>query len=613
MQRPLSLSGVRVNALSKRDWLGSHLYKVWFGIRANGLRVSRLLRNLIDELTGQRFAGGQIRQYDPSDAWNELLGESVSQLWSSLSDDETSLVAGKVQNLRVAAARLNGHVVHGGVTFSFWKAVGRPVKMRGYVQGRELREGCMISNIGGGLCQLSNALYSAALDAGMEIIERHPHSQIVPGSLAERGRDATVFWNYIDLRFRSRDTFVIDANLTSDQLVVRLRGHAQAAHTPHAKAEKARPAALPITLISGLQPDDCARCEQHDCVQHINPSPRSKMSAYLLDEVWPEFDGWLSAQVRANDLALVPLDGARRNRSNYAWSILRFNGLRLVEHQWLTLRRSLTSRFLKAQGAQRQRKLLALDKVFAKTYAREIPYDAEHLVVPINMLTELWRMGTYGGRTVTVLMTRAPLAMLHRDLDRGAMLHPESPTLADFRADESLVELEELALKEAHRLVTPHSAIATFLTERYCAEVIRLDWTAASPGVHTGSGRQVLFPASALGRKGAFEVRASCNKLGLEVRVLGKSSEWKGFWQDVKVVQADPAFLFENVGCVVLPAFVEHRPRIMLRALAAGIPVICSPECGIPQGTPGVRIVPSGDSKALTAALEALHLGDAKT
>ena len=65
--------------------------------------------------------------------------------------------------------------------------------MNGFVAGRELREGCMVSSIGGGLCQLSNALYAAALEAGCEIVERHAHSKVVPGSLAERGLDATVF------------------------------------------------------------------------------------------------------------------------------------------------------------------------------------------------------------------------------------------------------------------------------------------------------------------------------------------------------------------------------------------------------------------------------------
>jgi len=65
--------------------------------------------------------------------------------------------------------------------------VGARRALRGFVAGRELREGCVIPSLGGGLCQLSNALYDAALKAGVEIVERHAHSQVIPASLAEVG------------------------------------------------------------------------------------------------------------------------------------------------------------------------------------------------------------------------------------------------------------------------------------------------------------------------------------------------------------------------------------------------------------------------------------------
>ena len=71
------------------------------------------------------------------------------------------------------------------------------------VEGRQISEGCLIPAIGGGICQLSNALYEVALGAKLTIVERHPHTRIVPGSASEWGKDATVFWNYLDLRFVS--------------------------------------------------------------------------------------------------------------------------------------------------------------------------------------------------------------------------------------------------------------------------------------------------------------------------------------------------------------------------------------------------------------------------
>ncbi len=150
-----------------------------------------------------------------------LLAEISTPLRSAVAETdprEARLVEGKIHNLYVALRRLDGAVVSGGSTFSFWRQIGRATRRAGYVEGRELREGCIIPTVGGGLCQLSNALYAAALDSGCEIVERHAHSHFVPGSMTERDRDATVFWNYVDLRFRARHELTIRCRLQDDRL-----------------------------------------------------------------------------------------------------------------------------------------------------------------------------------------------------------------------------------------------------------------------------------------------------------------------------------------------------------------------------------------------------------
>src|SRR5205814_4627950 len=109
-----------------------------------------------------------------------------SALWNGLAGvKEHALTAGKIHNLRLALRAIDGVEVKPGEVFSFWKQVGRTTRRRGFVEGRELREGCLVRSVGGGLCQLSNGLYEAALDAGLEIIERHAHSRIVPGRSEE--------------------------------------------------------------------------------------------------------------------------------------------------------------------------------------------------------------------------------------------------------------------------------------------------------------------------------------------------------------------------------------------------------------------------------------------
>lgn len=92
----------------------------------------------------------------------EVLAEIRSPLYAPADVAERELQLGKVENLRVAARSLDGIRVPKGAIFSFWRQVGRPTKARGYVVGRELRQGCLIPTVAGGICQLSNSLYQMA-------------------------------------------------------------------------------------------------------------------------------------------------------------------------------------------------------------------------------------------------------------------------------------------------------------------------------------------------------------------------------------------------------------------------------------------------------------------
>ncbi|HYD13877.1 MAG TPA: VanW family protein [Allosphingosinicella sp.] len=180
-------------------------------------------RLLILRRTVQNLLAGPPRlQRAALPAGARLLAHDEHRLYSLADPRERALELGKVQNLRVAAAAVDGLVLAPGETFSFWRAAGRPTRAKGYVTGRELRLGCMIPSVGGGICQLTNALSRVAHRAGLEIVERHSHSVHPEGFFIDDATDATVFWNYVDLRFRSERRVRIGAVLTETTLVVRL-------------------------------------------------------------------------------------------------------------------------------------------------------------------------------------------------------------------------------------------------------------------------------------------------------------------------------------------------------------------------------------------------------
>ena len=552
-------------------------------------------------------AGPQFLSKSNDHGFSVTIGASQTPLWSDERPEERTYQLGKVQNLRRAAAALDGVVVPAGAIFSFWKQIGRASRRRGFVTGRMLQQGCLVPAAGGGLCQLSNALYDVALQAGCEIVERHAHSRIVAGSAAAAGRDATVAWNYVDLRFRARAAVRIEARVTRDELVIRFRAHSDAAHTApppsFAPSEQRHP-----TLVAR----SCATCGETGCFRHEHRGERSGgdevdigRCVFLVDENWPEFQEYVDRAHRPRDVFGLPLDGATWRLARYRWGR---EGFALVGSAPLqALRRAMAVRRAPAQGAARRHAEQIGAQRIARRLSRLLTPDVTKVVVAQSLLPFLWREGHLGGREVEVLMTRLPMGELHARLDRALATHPERPTLGDFRAPQELVEAEIEALSYASRIVTPHAEIARL----YAEKAISLEWrhSPVRPIVRPATAsRRIAFPGSTVARKGAYDLREAARSLDLEVVLLGSELEGPGFWDGMKTQKFDAAAgvdrWLEQVAVIVQPAIAEDRPRHLLAALAADVPVIATPACGLPPQS-GLTIVPAGDLDALTAALRA--------
>lgn len=562
---------------------------ILFRLKATYFQLQRTWKNRWDKTLHRYPQASTCVEYP-------IVAISKTPLWTSEDAQESPLILGKVQNLRVALQHLNGIEIPKDGIFSFWAQLGRPTARKGYVAGRELRQGCLIPSMGGGLCQLSNTLYSIALDAGFEVLERHAHSQIVPGSLAEVGRDATVFWNYVDLRFRVPENTRIEAYLTATDLVVQARG----LQTTHPQSFL-QPIAQDRSQIDATH--RCESCNVSACIRSIPTlaQPSTSRTAYLVDEYWPEFDHYIQSHREIEDLLLLPLVGENWKKANYAWTTEGFSQIKAAAR--LTLKRALASRHLPIQGQSRQQQLLKDSQRLAQQYAKWIEYSTTHVVVMQHLLPFLWETGVLGGRTFDVLMTRLPLSTLQQRLDAVAQRYPQSPTLADFRADPTLVGLEQQALRAARQLITPH----TDLAKQYPDKTIRLEWQLPQVLDQFNLGSNILFPASTLGRKGAYELREVLSKLKLPISMLGAELEGDRFWEGIPV-QKVQGNIFHDVGVVVLPAHIEHNPRVLLQAIAQGIPVIASDACGL-EGVAGVITIPTGDISALETALTSWFAG----
>lgn len=536
---------------------------VLFELKASAFRLRRLVR---DALSGpKRLSRGS------AEGFTAVAASSRTPLWAEVSSAERALQRGKVQNLRVAARFLDGTLLAPGAIFSFWKQLGRASRTRGFAHGRMLKEGCIVPATGGGLCQLSNALYDAALRAGCDIVERHAHSRRVPGSRAAAGRDATVAWNYVDLRFKSERPLLLRVRLSASDLIVELL----------AREEQDERAFAPLPDMRG-DAQSCETCDETSCFRHGVAANEGK-HAVLVDEFWPEFDAYVSG-----DLLCLPM----RGQPQYGWSTDKFS--RAHSATLTTLWRALRMRRT-PQGPKRRALELACADVLASRYAARLDADVTEISVAQTLLPALWRDGHLGGRKFTVLMTRLPMAEIQTRLDVAAGRHPERASLADFRADATA---ESEALAAADSIVTPHAEIAALFGER----AVLLDWmTPSTRFKHAPGSRRVAFPGPTIARKGAHELRDAARALDFEIVLLGSDLEGSDFWNGVRTTRD----IDGGVAAFVQPAFLEDKPRKLLAALASGIPVIATPACGI-AARAGLTLVEPGDMDALITELQTL-------
>jgi vancomycin resistance protein YoaR len=130
-------------------------------------------------------------------------------------------------NLRVAAAKVDGHVLLPGEELDFNALVGARSEANGFRPAPVIAQGELVDGVGGGTCQIAGTLHAAAFFAGLPILERGPHSR--PSTYIYMGLDAVVAYPNLNLRFRNDLEVPIAIGMTVEDGFVRaeLRGPPQ--------------------------------------------------------------------------------------------------------------------------------------------------------------------------------------------------------------------------------------------------------------------------------------------------------------------------------------------------------------------------------------------------
>ncbi|NLZ54669.1 MAG: hypothetical protein GX892_16320 [Thermoanaerobacteraceae bacterium] len=159
---------------------------------------------------------------------------------------------GRTQNIKLAAEKINGYILSPGDIFSFNQVVGERTRDKGYQEAPVFIDNQTVPDIGGGVCQVSSTLYNLALLTNLEIIERMNHS--LPVSYVPLGRDATVNYDTIDLKFKNSTdgNLLLISEVIEDTLTVKFFGKEKLPFAIDLISETVKTIPPPVTIKEDL-------------------------------------------------------------------------------------------------------------------------------------------------------------------------------------------------------------------------------------------------------------------------------------------------------------------------------------------------------------------------
>ncbi|MEI5520406.1 VanW family protein [Streptomyces brasiliscabiei] len=164
-----------------------------------------------------------VRRIQPEVTRENAVGLGLTEKMSSFTVNFEP-AAYRTKNIGRAAQLINGSVVMPDRTWSFNRTVGQRTEANGFVEGIMILDDQFTKASGGGVSALATTVYNAMFFAGVEPVEHGAHSFYI--ERYPEGREATVAWGSLDLRFAndSGHAMYIKAESTDTSVTVTFIG-----------------------------------------------------------------------------------------------------------------------------------------------------------------------------------------------------------------------------------------------------------------------------------------------------------------------------------------------------------------------------------------------------
>lgn len=168
--------------------------------------LADLLIDVLDESGDARRVSVEVREVEPAFTTEDAEELGVVEQVSTFTTYYPP-AAYRDTNQGRAAELINGTLLKPGEEFSMNGVVGERTAANGFVEGIVISGGRFDSGMGGGVSQVATTVYNAAYFAGLEFKEFGAHSVYI--DRYPKGREATVAWGSLDLRFENNTPYGI--------------------------------------------------------------------------------------------------------------------------------------------------------------------------------------------------------------------------------------------------------------------------------------------------------------------------------------------------------------------------------------------------------------------
>ncbi|PIU61023.1 MAG: hypothetical protein COS84_11645 [Armatimonadetes bacterium CG07_land_8_20_14_0_80_40_9] len=166
----------------------------------------------------------EVIKIEPEIKFEDLRKINLKTPLSSYATKFNPAERNRSHNIKLAAEAIDEYILSPGKAFSYNQIVGPRQMKYGYKEAPVIIKGKLVPAEGGGACQVSSTLFNVALLAGLKVIERVPHT--FPSAYVPLGRDATVDYGNIDLKFKNdiKKILVFSAKVRGSELKIEIFG-----------------------------------------------------------------------------------------------------------------------------------------------------------------------------------------------------------------------------------------------------------------------------------------------------------------------------------------------------------------------------------------------------